>query len=104
MLTTAGAARSTASAYECTARDASVDAGCAVTGAGLAGRVTGRGDSRAGAGPAGGGARRVISSGRTITTMKAAASPTIAETETNVRILRIGRFDIAGIFLVGRRL
>src|SRR5688572_11474333 len=104
MLTTAGAARSTASAYECTAREAMAGTGCAAAGAGFAAATADRGGSTAGADSAGGCARLEINSGRTITTMKAAASPTIAETETKVRILRIGRFDIAGIFLVGRRL
>jgi hypothetical protein len=36
--------------------------------------------------------------------MKAAARPTIAEIEMKVRILRMGRVGIAGIFLVRRRL
>ncbi len=88
MLTTAGAARSTASAYEFTARGVSTAgwaAGAEATGAGeFAGGVT------AGAGGFGAGMRRAMSSGRTITAMNAAARPTIAERAMNVTIRRTG--------------
>ena len=77
MLTTAGAARSTASAYELTARG------------GLDGRLGARRRRRRRGRVAGGWPparpvsarrmRRAMSSGRTITAMNAAASPTIAE-------------------------
>jgi hypothetical protein len=72
-----------------------------VTGGTIAG-VTGLG-SGAGAGAGGGAARRAISSGRTMTATKAAASPTIAEADMKARIFRIGRVDMDRIFLVGRR-
>ena len=98
MLTTAGAARSTASAYEFMARGAS-DIGACTTGAAMAGGAAG-----AGAGCDGGaGERLVMSSGRTITAMNAAASPTIAETETKVRNRSRGRVDMSQVFLIGKR-
>jgi hypothetical protein len=73
-------------------------AGGAAAGGGLAAtRVSGGGVT-------GAGVRRAISSGRTMTAMKAAASPTMADAVMKVRILRIGRVDMDRIFLVARRL
>jgi hypothetical protein len=45
-----------------------------------------------------------MSSGRTTTATKAAASPTIAEAVMKVRIRRIGRVDMSRIILIRRRL
>src|SRR6188474_2886706 len=99
MLTTAGAARSTASAYEFVARGGSGAGGC-ITGA-AAGWTLGAGCGATGAGA---GKRRAMSSGRTITAMNAAASPTIAEMETKVRNRSRGRVDMSRKVLVGKRL
>src|SRR4051794_23060621 len=97
MLTTAGAARSTASAYELTCRAGSATAGTAATTGALTSAGAG-GDAAWATG-----ARRATSSGRTTTAMKAAASPTIADTAMKVTILRNGRVDMNRIILVGRR-
>src|SRR5881394_151725 len=96
MFTTAGAARSTASAYELTA--------CGVVMV-IAGATTGGewfdGPVLAGEAGAGAGVRFAMSSGRTTTAMNAAASPTIAEAVTKVRKRKTVRVDMSRIFLRG---
>ena len=89
MLTTAGAARSTASAYEFVGRGASA-AGC-LHGRRWAGASLAPARRRRGCG---GGERRAMSSGRTITATNAAASPTMAEIEMKVRNRSRGRVDM----------
>jgi hypothetical protein len=95
MFTTAGAARSTASAYEAGGRgnSAGVDAAGALVGMAVVGALTGGCDVGAGA-PAGGAARRAMSSGRSITAMNAAASPITAEAEMKPMIRSRGRVVI----------
>src|SRR4051812_3134210 len=96
MFTTAGAARSTASAYELTACGAvTVIAGWAVEGEAF-GEAAAAGDAGAGAG-----LRLATSSGRTMTAMNAAASPMIADAEMKVRNRKTGRVDMSRIFLAG---
>jgi hypothetical protein len=72
--------------------------GC-ITGVGV---MTGAVDAGGGAGW-GAGERLAMSSGRTITAMNAAASPTIAEIETKVRNRSRGRVDMSRTFLIGKR-
>jgi NH3-dependent NAD+ synthetase len=64
--------------------------------------VTGAGGADFGGSEAG--ACLAMSSGRTITAMKATASPTIAEADMKVMNRMKGRVDMSRIFLIGRRL
>src|SRR4051812_26364094 len=94
MLTTAGAARSTASAYEFTAgvagtaMGATVVAGADPAGEGRLAAVS-MGSGRGAA------TRRATSSGRIMTTTKAAASPTTADRTTKVTIRKTGRIKFS---------
>src|SRR6059058_4103068 len=90
MFTTAGAARSTASAYEFTTWGAVATSGAAVA-AGVGATGAARGGAAAGAIGRDAGARRATSSGRTITAMNAAARPITADRVTKVTIRKTGR-------------
>ncbi len=70
----------------------------------MAGWEAGGGAAAGAAGAAAGGIRRAMSSGRIITAMKAAASPTTADTAVRVRIPRNGLVYMSRIFLIGGRL
>src|SRR3982750_2426873 len=94
MLTTAGAARSTASAYELTAGDAVSATGAVTTGTDTGAACGSCAKTGAGRGI---GVRRATSSGRTMTAMNAAARPTTADKVTKVTIRRTGRIDISSL-------